>query len=160
GRLHLAIGRVHRGFRLLAPPGEPTNGDGRSEFGTVLLSDHELFHRDDVRQIAPRRRVESRAIDSFLDLSEGELVVHVSHGIARYRGMRVIEKNSRAEEHLVLEFRDLVLVYVPISKINLVQKYVGGTRTDPELSSYGGTGWARKKERVEAAVMDLASDMV
>jgi transcription-repair coupling factor (superfamily II helicase) len=160
GRLHLVIGQVHRGFRLLPAPGESANGAPPTEFGTVVLSDHELFHREDVRQIAPRRRIESRAIDSFLDLSEGELVVHVSHGIARYRGMRVIEKNGRAEEHLVLEFRDEVLVYVPISKINLVQKYVGGTRTDPELSSYGGTGWARKKERVEAAVMDLASDMV
>jgi transcription-repair coupling factor (superfamily II helicase) len=160
GRLHLVVGRVHRGFRLLRSPGESANGDHGLELGTVVLSDHELFHREDVRQIAPRRRVESRAIDSFLDLSEGELVVHVSHGIARYRGMRVIEKNGRAEEHLVLEFRDEVLVYVPISKINLVQKYVGGTRTDPELSSYGGSGWARKKERVEAAVMDLASDMV
>jgi transcription-repair coupling factor (superfamily II helicase) len=160
GRLHLVIGRVHRGFRLLPAMPESANGAPRSEFGTVILSDHELFDREDVRQIAPRRRIESRAIDSFLELSEAELVVHVSHGIARYRGMRVIEKNGRAEEHLVLEFRDEVLVYVPISKINLVQKYVGGTRTDPELSSYGGTGWARKKERVEAAVMDLASDMV
>jgi transcription-repair coupling factor (superfamily II helicase) len=51
-------------------------------------------------------------------------------------------------------------VYVPASKIDLVQKYVGGSRTDPELSRFGGTGWQRKKEKVEAAVLDLASDMV
>ena len=44
----------------------------------------------------PRRRLESRAIDSFLDLAEGDLVVHVSHGIARYRGMQVLEKGERA----------------------------------------------------------------
>src|SRR5205814_648101 len=48
----------------------------------------------------------------------------------------------------------------PASKIDLVQKYVGGARTDPELSKFGGTSWQRKKERVEEAVIDMASDMV
>jgi transcription-repair coupling factor (superfamily II helicase) len=126
----------------------------------VVLSDHELFHREDARPVAPRRRLESRAIDSFLDLAEGELVVHVSHGIARYRGMQILDKNGHAEEHLILEFRDGVRVYVPASKIDIVQKYVGGARTEPELSKFGGTGWQRKKERVEEAVLDLAGDMV
>jgi transcription-repair coupling factor (superfamily II helicase) len=64
------------------------------------------------------------------------------------------------EEHLLLEFRDGVQVYVPASKIDLVQKYVGGSKTEPELSKFGGTGWARKKERVEAAVHDLAAEML
>src|SRR5262249_62103304 len=64
------------------------------------------------------------------------------------------------EEHLLLEFRDGVQVYVPASKIDLVQKYVGGAKTEPELSKFGGTGWLRKKERVEAAVHDLAAEML
>src|SRR5262249_28075165 len=67
---------------------------------------------------------------------------------------------GRAEEHLILEFRDGVRVYVPASKIDLVQKYVGGARTEPELSKFGGTGWQHKKDRAEAAVIDLATDMV
>jgi transcription-repair coupling factor (superfamily II helicase) len=74
--------------------------------------------------------------------------------------MEMLEKNGHAEEHLVLEFREGVRVYVPASKIDLVQKYVGGTRADPELSKLGGSSWQRKKERVEAAVLDLASEMV
>ena len=49
---------------------------------------------------------------------------------------------------------------VPASKIDLVQKYVGGTKTEPELSRLGGTGWQRKKEKVQEAVLDLASEMV
>jgi transcription-repair coupling factor (superfamily II helicase) len=145
--LSLPIGRIRAGFRLV-------------EAGMVVLGDHELFHREEVRQVQPRRRVESRAIDSFLDLAEGDLVVHVSHGIARYRGMSVIDKNGRTEEHLTLEFRDGVRVYVPASKIDLVQKYIGGTKTDPELSKFGGTSWQNKKERVQSAVLDLASEMV
>jgi transcription-repair coupling factor (superfamily II helicase) len=146
-RLRLVTGRVRAGFRMV---------DG----GIVVLSDHQLFHREEVRQILPRRRLESRAIDSFLELAEDDLVVHVSHGIARYRGMQVLEKHGQTEEHLILEFREGTRVYVPASKIGLVQKYVGGSRADPQLSKLGGTSWQRKKDTVAAAVIDLASDMI
>jgi len=146
-RLRLVTGRVHAGFRMV-------------EVGAVVLGSQELFHRDETRQVLPRRRLESRAIDSFLDLADGDLVVHVSHGIARYHGMQVLDRNGHAEEHLVLEFAGGVRLYVPASKIDLVQKYVGGSRTDPDLSKLGGTGWERKKEKVQKAVLDLAADMV
>jgi transcription-repair coupling factor (superfamily II helicase) len=184
-RLRLVVGHVRAGFRMLlgsalvpphpvppAPGGRGRDaphpsplpggerGRGTEPIGVVVLSDHELFHREDARPILARRRVESRALDSFLELAEGDLVVHVSHGIARYRGMQVLDKNGNAEEHLILEFRDGVRVYVPASKIDLVQKYVGGAKTDPELSKLGGLGWQRKKEKVEAAVLDLAAEMV
>jgi transcription-repair coupling factor (superfamily II helicase) len=167
-RLQLVLGHVRAGFRLIpgvkgreaGGSGFPPAADSGRLMPVLVLGDHELFHREDIRPVAPRRRIESRAIDSFLDLSEGDLVVHVSHGIARYSGMTVLEKNGHSEEHLILEFREGVRLYVPASKIDLVQKYVGGAKADPDLSRLGGTSWQRKKERVEAAVLDLASDMV
>src|SRR5258707_9040893 len=64
------------------------------------------------------------------------------------------------EEHLLLEFRNGVFVYVPASKIDLVQKYVGSSKQEPELSKLGGTAWGHRKARVEAAVMDLAPEML
>src|SRR5436190_2811572 len=130
-------------------------GLGSQPVGLVVLSDHELFHRAEARTILPRRRLESRAIDTFLELTEGDLVVHVSHGIARYRGMQILDKNGQNEEHLILEFREGTRVYVPETKIDLVQKYVGGAKTDQELSKLGGAGWQRRKEKVEEAVLDL-----
>jgi transcription-repair coupling factor (superfamily II helicase) len=173
-RLRLVTGRVRAGFRLVGAVG--SNGTAQS---LIVLGGQELFHREEVRQVQPRRRLESRAIDSFLDLAEGDLVVHVSHGIARYLGMQLIEKDvsgrdarapergrparsssRHAEEHLILEFAGGVRVYVPASKIDLVQKYVGGAKTEPELSKFGGTSWQNRKARVQAAVMDLASDMI
>lgn len=176
-RLRLVTGSVRAGFRLV---------DG----GIVVLGSHELFHREQTAagekgsgKGLPRRRIESRAIDSFLELNERDLVVHVVHGIARYRGMIMLDRGVKGpgtetgtdqpdatpkarhdskiqEEHLLLEFRDGVFLYVPVSKIDLVQKYVGGSRSDPELSKLGGTGWTRKKERVQEAVHDLAVDML
>jgi transcription-repair coupling factor (superfamily II helicase) len=69
-------------------------------------------------------------------------------------------KRKSLEEHLMLEFRDGVKLYVPSSKIDLVQKYVGGAKSDPELSKIGGVSWTNKKARVEEAVRDLAVEML
>jgi transcription-repair coupling factor (superfamily II helicase) len=148
GRLILAVGHVRAGFRLV-------------DQGLLVLSDHELFRREPVqaRRIATRR-YESRAIDSFLDLSEGDLVVHVGHGIARFRGLIMLENKGQAEEHLTLEFAEGTRVHVPASKIDLVQKYVGGPKTEPELSKLGGQAWQKRKARVEEAVRDLAAEMI
>lgn len=157
GRLRLVVGHVGSGFRLVADAGV---ADGSLLSGIVVLGDHELFHREQLPAVLPRRQLETRAIDSFLELQENDLVVHLAHGIARYRGMHELEKNGQREEHLILEFGGGTRVYVPASKIDLVQKYVGGARADPELSKLGGTSWQRKKEKVQAAVMDLASEMV
>jgi transcription-repair coupling factor (superfamily II helicase) len=156
-RLRLVPGRVRAGFRLV--------GEGGN---VVVLGGQEIFHREGVQALMPRRRMESRAIDSFLELNEGDLVVHVGHGIARFRGMQMLERESGTgagrrrslEEHLTLEFRDSVKMYVPVSKIDLVQKYVGGNKTDPELSKVGGVSWTNKKARVEEAVRDLAVEML
>src|SRR5262249_53748929 len=85
GRLHYPIGTLHAGFRLRQislPKGEGTSG-------ILVLTASELFHRGELRRL-PRRRL-GKAIDSFLDLREGDLVVHLAHGIGRYRGLRLIE---------------------------------------------------------------------
>jgi transcription-repair coupling factor (superfamily II helicase) len=146
GRLHFPLGRLPAGFRLV--PNQ-----------IVLVSSNELFHRTDLQRRTVHRRL-SRAIDSFLDLREGDLVVHIAHGIARYRGLKLLEKENQVEEHLVLEFHGGTKLYVPSSKIGLVQKYVGATKSRPVLARLGGHLWSRQKEKVQEAVSDLAVDML
>jgi len=147
-RVTLCIGRVGRGFRLVPQ-------------GVVVLSDHELFNRTDIRRVTKKKpRFESRAIDSFIELNEGDLVVHLTHGIGKYHAMKVMDTDDQMEEHLELEFRNNVRVYVPVSLIHLVQKYVGGAKSAPELSLVGSSSWAKKKEKVSEAIADLASDMI
>jgi transcription-repair coupling factor (superfamily II helicase) len=146
-RVVLCVGHVAAGFRLVPQ-------------GLVVLSDHELFSRTEVRRTPKKRRVESRALDSFIELKDGDLVVHLSHGIGRFHGMKLIETDGEKEEHLELEFRNSVRLFVPVSLIHLVQKYVGGQKTSPELSLVGSSSWAKKKAKVADAVADLASDMI
>ncbi len=145
GRLRLALGRLERGFRA-------------ADQGAVLISAAELFHRSEVQR--PSQRKLGRAIDSFLELRQGDLVVHLAHGIGRYRGLKLIQKEAGAEEHLELEYFGGTRVYVPTSKIDLVQKYVGGRKAKPNLAKIGGAAWAKQKQAAERAVTDLAAEML
>ncbi|MCA9049131.1 MAG: DEAD/DEAH box helicase, partial [Planctomycetaceae bacterium] len=147
-RVSLCAGRIHKGFRLL-------------DRNLVVISDNELFSRSQARTVKSRRRSSDlRAIDTFLDLKDGDLVVHVAQGIAKYRGMAMMDNNGEQEEHLLLEFRDSVMVYVPASLIHLVQKYIGPAKSVPELSRFGGTSWEARKKKVSDAVADMAADMI
>jgi transcription-repair coupling factor (superfamily II helicase) len=145
GRLHFQVGTLHHGFRMIADE-------------IVLLSSGELFRRHDVQRRARRRL--GRAIDSFVELKEGNLVVHLAHGVGRYRGMKLLEKAGQVEEHLVLEFAGGTKLYVPSSKIGLVQKYAGGTKSRPTLAKLGGRTWMKQKAKVREAVNDLAAEML
>jgi transcription-repair coupling factor (superfamily II helicase) len=148
GRVQLCEGQLLKGFRLVSEK-------------LCLLSDHELFGRRDIRRVTERRsKLEGRAIDSFLELNPGDLVVHLAKGIARYHGMKVLRKDEQEEEHLALEFDGGAMVYVPVSLIHLVQKYVGGAKASPKLSPLTGGAWERKKQKAAESVLDLASDMI
>ena len=146
GRLHLCLGHVNKGFRLV-------------DSKIIVISDEELFRKSSVRRVK-RPRHHGRPIDSFLELNKNDLVVHVTHGIARYRGLELLEKQDHAEEHLVLEFQGATKLFVPVSKINLVQKYVGGSNSRPALSKLGGSAWKRRKQRVQEALVDVAAEMI
>ena len=148
-RVILTVGSVTRGFRIVSQK-------------LLVLSDHELFSRTEVRRTPKRRskRPDSRAIDSFLDLNPGDHVVHLTHGIAKYQGMELLDREGQKEEHLALEFRDGVRIYVPVALIHLVQKYVGAAKTSPTLSKVGGTQWGKQKKKVSEAVADMAADML
>lgn len=146
-RVSLTTGRIRRGFRVI-------------DNNLIVISDNELFSRSTARTTTRKRRADTRTIDTFLDLRDGDLVVHVAHGIARYRGMAMTGANGQQEEHLLLEFRDSVIVYVPVSLIHLVQKYIGPAKTTPELTRYGGTSWLKKKDQVAEAISDMATDML
>ena len=144
-RPRFVVGHLESGFRFVTER-------------VVLVSAAELFQRQDLARTTRRRQ--ARAIDSFLELRQGDLVVHVAHGIGRYRGLRLLEKDGRAEEHLELEYHGGTKIYVPSAKIELVQKYVGGTKGKPTLAKIGGRAWIRQKRAAEQAVSDLAAEMI
>jgi transcription-repair coupling factor (superfamily II helicase) len=86
--------------------------------------------------------------------------VHVAHGIAKFVGMQTIAKDGKSEEYLSLRFADNATLHVPASKINLIQKYVGGFSGHPTLSKIGSGRWEKEKAKVAEAVMDMAAELL
>ncbi len=144
-RIQFSVGSLHAGFRL-------------DHVGAALLGCDQLFGRSDLRRTAQRRG--GKAIDSFVDLRAGDLIVHLAHGIGRFRGLKLLEKEGHHTEHLELEFHAGTRIYVPATKIGLVQKYVGGTKTRPRLARIGNKSWVKQKQAAEQAVNDLAAEML
>ena len=124
---------------------------------------HELVHRYHTRRRV-RRIATSRAIDSFLDIEPGDLVVHRDHGIAKFLNFGPLSdrdgEKTGNEEFLTLEFSGGTKLHVPASQIAAVQKYVGGFAGRPKLSTIGGRTWKNQKAQVSDAVRDLAAEML
>src|SRR6202453_271528 len=113
----------------------------------------------------PIRRGKSKSsafISDFRDLRLGDYVVHVEHGIARYGGLRVIEENDAPPlELMILEFADEAKLYVPLTRLDLIQKYRSSdTGPAPELNKLGTQGWQKTKAKVKKAMADMAAELL
>lgn len=164
---------IRRGFIWSASDEEA--GIGRY----ALVPAGQMLHRSSVRRRMQKIRA-GRTMDTFLDIQPDDYVVHAEHGIAKFVGMTVMNASGTAkthnrhainptkakkrkedqEEYLTLEFAGRSRLHVPCSQIDLVQKYVGGFKGKPPLSSIGGKKWKAQKERVSESVKDLASEML
>jgi len=127
----------------------------------VVLSATELFGRFAAHGRRHLRRAERhRAQIDFSELSEGDFVVHLEHGVGRFLGLEKFAAQNGAQEVLVLEFADEAKLYVPLEKASLVSRYVGVGKKSPALSSLGDAKWARAKKNAVAAIFDYAGKML
>ena len=148
----------------------------------VVLSAAELFGRFAVHARRRLRRAERhRAQIDFGELNEGDLVVHLEHGIGKFLGLQKIpvgqtprlpdgpslasgaltlQQQTQPQEVLVLEFADEARLYVPLEQAYLVSRYVGAGKKSPPLSSLGDGKWARAKIKAAASIFDYAGKML
>ncbi|KKL81986.1 hypothetical protein LCGC14_1989280, partial [marine sediment metagenome] len=137
-------------------------GKGVSVLGTTIL--HEVLKTEGAYKIILSSGFgKLEKVKAFLDLEKGDYVVHVSYGIARFLGMQMLsddDGSGRRGEFLVLEFAEGAKMYVPVTMIELVQKYICGSDHEPKLSKIGKRTWERKKQIVEEAVRDVASALL
>ncbi|MBV8175505.1 MAG: transcription-repair coupling factor [Verrucomicrobia bacterium] len=145
--------------------GSLTRGFIYPEAKLAVLCDAEIFGRyqsPSARRLAIRRsRLRGgRSPIDFAEIAEGDLVVHVEHGIGRYRGIQRLRQNGSQQEVVVLEFANEARLYVPFEQAFLVSRYVGIGRRFPPLSALGDSRWSRAKRAAETAVFDYASKLL
>src|SRR6202171_2786934 len=141
-------------------------GGAQPEIGFHLATDAELFGRlrRPSRAVrsgkAPgRSRAQDLTKEFTLDFAPDELVVHVDHGIARFKGMRLIESEGAHREYLELEYAEADKLFVPVENLDRVQKYLGGEAA-PVLHRLGSGDWSRARGRAKKVVQDVADELL
>ncbi len=132
--------------------------------GTIVVSETELFGRRRQRRTPAKRAVAAAsAVDQLLDFSElveGDFVVHLSHGIAQFRGLTKLETRDGIREVISLEFDDKVTLHVPLQESHLISRYVGLTKAKPQLGRVGSGRWENARKAAEHATLDLAAQLL
>jgi transcription-repair coupling factor (superfamily II helicase) len=127
----------------------------------VIFGTRDLFDDSNVISQAPRQRSKSATfLSDFRDLAVGDYVVHVEHGIGQYLGLKEITQDEATAEFMVLEYAEGAKLYVPLTRLDLIQKYRSAEGARPALAHLGTQQWAKTKARVKKAMKDMAEELV
>ncbi len=140
----IVVGPLRRGFRAM---------------DTIILTEEDI--------VGPKKRPVKRRWDgmdeflnSFKDLSPGEWVVHLDHGIGIFRGITELQITGCTKDFLIIEYQDGDKLYVPVEDLHLVQKYIGGEKFKPKIDRLGSPLWTNAKKRVRKQVEDIAKELL
>jgi transcription-repair coupling factor (superfamily II helicase) len=128
----------------------------------AIFGARDLFDESESVVSRPQRRKSkvSAFLSDFRDLQVGDYVVHVEHGIGQYQGLREINQGDGNAEFMILEYADAAKLYVPLTRLDLVQKYRSSEGAKPPLSHLGTAAWAKTKARVRKAMKDMTDELL
>ena len=152
GSVLITFGSLSKGFRL-------------EDAALQVYSETDVFE-EERRTPEPRRSLAKTFLSDLRDLKVGDLVVHVDHGIGEFVGLKQLATGSRpatvsgadVQEFLELRYHGDDKLFVPVERLDLIQKYTGGSR--PALDRLGGTSWEKAKTRVKKAMRDMAEELL
>jgi len=153
---------VHPGGEILVATGNLHSGYYLPAVNLRVLTGSDLFDESDVGA-GPRKTRAARRdpfVSDFRDLKPGDYVVHIDHGIGLFNGLKSIGLQGSFKEFVLLSYQNDAKLYVPVERLDLIQKYssVGGTR--PTLDRLGGTSWTRTKSRIKKSMRDMAEELL
>ena len=139
--------------------GECSSGFSIPALGLILVTETEMFG---ARRRTLRRPKYQRGspISAFTDLEVGDLVVHEDHGIGKYLGLKTMAVGDRDGDFLLLEYAENNRLYLPVDRLDLISKYMGGDSTAARLDRLGGASWQRVKDSVRAALREMAEELL
>jgi len=147
GAVQIVQGTLQNGFEL--PAGH-----------LVVVTDQEMIIK--VAKKRPRRQTLANAerLKSYTDLKPGDYVVHVNHGIGKYVGMQTMEVDGVHQDYITIAYQNNAKIFIPVTQLNLVQKYVSSEAKTPKINKLGGTEWTKAKRKVAAKIEDIADELV
>jgi len=140
--------------------GSLANGFEMPQEKLVFITEKELFNKVSKKQ--PRRQKMSNAerLKSYTELNPGDFIVHVNHGIGLYTGMETIEIGGVHQDYMSISYQEGAKLFIPVTQIHLIQKYVSSEAKTPKINKLGGTEWAKTKKKVAAKIEDIADELI
>jgi transcription-repair coupling factor (superfamily II helicase) len=138
------------------------NGVSFADVNLVVFGANDLSDEADVAaRPEPKRSKTAAFVSDFRDLTVGDFVVHTEHGIAQYQGLKEIVQDGLSVEFMILEFAEAAKLYVPLTRLDLIQKYRStDTGPAPVLNRLGSQQWAKTKARVRKAMQDMTGELL
>ncbi len=108
-----------------------------------------------------KKHKKSEEIKSLADISKGDLVVHASHGIGEFDGIRQIEFDGIVKDYIRIKYAGSDILYVPVTSMDLISRYIGSRDgSTVKLNKLSGSDWQKTRQRVKAAVRDMADELI
>jgi len=146
GVIHLVKGNLNTGFEY-------------PEIKLVVLSEQDIF-AESSKKNRKLRKTKGKKIESFTDLKLGDYVVHDQHGIGIYKGIEKITVENTVKDYIKIEYRDGGCLYISISQMDYIQKYIGSEGKAPKVNKLDTAEWKNTKQKVKKSVTDLAEKLV
>lgn len=126
----------------------------------VVVTEREIFQK--VTKKRARRQTISNAerLKSYNELKAGDYVVHANHGIGKYIGMETIEIDGVHQDYMTILYQKDDKLFIPVTQLNLIQKYVASEAKPPKINKLGGSEWSKTKQKVSKKIEDIADDLI
>ncbi len=124
----------------------------------VLITENDIFGRHSKKK--KRLNFEnSKKISSFYELNKDDLVVHINHGVAKYKGTKQKLFDGIVRDYIMLEYNGDDMLYIPVENIDLIQKYIGST-SNVRLSSLNSKTWQLKKQKAKKSIELISDELI
>ncbi len=143
--IFISYGYLNYGFRL-------------PNLKTVFITDQEIFGKERNKRYKLTRR-KSEPFSTAMDISSGDYIVHINHGIGIYRGMVNLTVKGVKQDYLLIEYAQGDKLYVPVDQFNLVHKYIGIKDKTPKIYRLGGVSWGKAKGKAKRSIQKLAQEL-
>ena len=162
-RIIVTVGRLSAGFEMIAARLlAHVEADLFDEAGAQAV-ERRAPGAEGSRQKAEGRKRKSKTaafLSDFRDLKAGDFVVHVDHGIGRFGGLQTLDLGTRSNEFMLLFYAEDAKLYVPVERLDLVQRYSSAEGHQPTLDRLGGLGWLKTKAKAKRAMRDMADELL
>jgi transcription-repair coupling factor (superfamily II helicase) len=127
----------------------------------AFIGSEDLFDASDLVASPGMSKPQTSAFAADLaDLKPGDYVVHTTHGVGRFVGLKEIVQGELKGDFMLLEYANEAKLYVPLTRMDLVEKYRGAGESNPPLDKLGGSSWSAKKTKVKSRMRDMADELL